>query len=146
MPSPNEIKILRIIKEEKEVNKLLISRRMEITHEYAGYMLNYLAGKGFLKKGPPKEGTYRVGPQYKLTRQGALILLARLHDTEGKYEGILRRTVFLKTLADEKIDEMIDYIHEEFPQKKTSPNYLSVGSAKKKGKSRALVSGSVRVK
>ena len=146
MPSPNEIEILRITKEEMEVDKALISSRMRISSEYSAHLLNYLAGKNFLEKVPTKEGAYKTAPQYKLTRKGALILLARLHHTEGQYASAARRALYLKDVVDEKINELTDYIEEEFPEKKISLNSLSVGSAKKRGKSRAPASDPVRVK
>ena len=146
MPSPNEIELLRITKEEMEVDKALISKKMGISSEYSAHLLNYLAGKSFLGKVPTKEGPYKTAPRYKLTRKGALILLARLYHTAGQYESGVRRGLYLKDVVDEKINELTDYIEQEFPQKKISPNYLSVGSAKKKGKSRAIVSDSVSVK
>lgn len=146
MPSPNEIELLRITKEEMEVDRALISSKMGISNEYSAHLLNYLAGKSFLEKVPTEEGTHKTAPRYKLTRKGAVALLARLHHTAGQYESGVRRGLYLKDVVDEKINELTDYIEEEFPERKISPNSGSVGSAKKKGKSRALISNPLRVK
>jgi len=146
VPTPNEIEVLRITKEEMEVDTALISSRMRISSEYSAHLLNYLAGKSFLEKISAKEGTYKTGPRYKLTRKGALALLARLYHTAGQYASAARRELYLKDIIDEKINELTDYMEEEFPEKKISPNSGSVGSAKKKRKSRALISSPIRVK
>lgn len=116
MPSSNEIEILRITKEETEVNKALVGKRMGISSEYSAHLLNYLARKSFLEKVLAKEGTYKTTPRYKLTRKGALALLARLYHTEGQYASAVRRTLYLKDVVDEKINEMAEYIKEVFPE------------------------------
>jgi len=138
VPTPNEIEILRITKEEAEVDKGLIGSRMAISSEYSAHLLNYLAGKSFLEKVPAKEGAYKTAPRYKLTRKGALALLARLHHTAGQYESAVRRTLYLKDVVDEKINELTDYIEEEFPEKKRL--------SKNRGKSRVLISSLIPVK
>jgi len=136
--TPNEIEILRITKEEKEVDTALISNRMRISKEYSALLLNYLVRKNFLEEAPAKEGTHRTVPRYRLTRKGALALLARLYHTAGQYASAARRTIFLKDVLDEKINELTDYIEKEFPKRKMS--------SKNRGKNRASVSGPVRVR
>ena len=138
MPSPNEIEVLRITREEIEVNKTLIGRRMGISSEYSTCLLDCLARHGFLEEVPAEGGTHRTVPRYKLTRKGALALLARLYHIAGQHESAVRRTLYLKAVVDEKISEMADYVEEVFPEKRMS--------AKKKGESRAPVSVPVRVK
>ena len=118
MPTPNETEILRITKEEKEVDTALISNRMRISKEYSALLLNYLVRKNFLEEAPAKEGTHRTVPRYKLTRKGALALLARLYHTAGQYASAARRTIFLKDVVDEKMNEMTVYIRKEFPEKR----------------------------
>lgn len=116
MPTPNEIEILRITKEEKVVGNILISHRMEISLDYAAHLLNYLVRKDFLEEAPAKDGLPRTLPRYKLTRKGAVALLARLHHIAGQYESAVRRTLYLKDVVDEKINEMKEYIKEVFPE------------------------------
>jgi predicted ArsR family transcriptional regulator len=138
VPTPNETEILRITKKEKEVDKILISSRMGISCEYSAHLLNYLVRKNFLEEAPAKEGTHRTVPRYRLTRKGALALLAGLHHAAGKYALAVRRTLFLKSAIDEKINELTDYIEKEFPKRKMW--------SKNRGKNRASVSGPVRVR
>lgn len=130
MPTPNETEILRITKEEKEVDKVLISTRMGISTEYSAHLLNYLVRKSFLEEVPANGGTHKTAPRHKLTRKGALALLAGLHHAAGKYALAVRRTLFLKDAVDEKINEMTDYVRKEFPGKKMP--------SKRRGKSRVL--------
>jgi hypothetical protein len=116
MPTPNEIEILSITKEEEAVDKVLISHRMEISLDYAAHLLNYLVGKSLLKEAPAKGGIYRVLPRYKLARIGAMAILARLQHIASQYESTVRRNLYLKDVADEKINEMKEYIKEVFPE------------------------------
>jgi len=116
MPTPNEIEILSITKEEEVVDKVLISRRMEISLDYAAHLLNYLVGKSLLEEVPAKGGIYRNLPKHKLTRIGATALLQRLYHMAGQYESAARRTLYLKDVVDEKINEMTDYMKEMFPE------------------------------
>ncbi len=116
MPTPNEIEILSITKENKVVDKVLISHRMEISLDYAAHLLNYLVGKSFLEEVPAKGGLCRTLPRHKLTRMGAMALLQRLYHVAGQYESAAKRTLYLKDVVDEKIKEMRDYIKEVFPE------------------------------
>lgn len=116
MPTPNEIEILSITKEEEVTDKVLISHRMEISLDYAAHLLNYLVRKDFLEEAPAKDGLYRTLPRYKLTRKGAIALLARLHHIASQYESAVRRTLYLKDIIVENINEMTAYIKEVFPE------------------------------
>lgn len=116
MPTPNEIEILSITKEEEAVDKVLISHRMEISLDYAAHLLNYLVGKSLLEEVPAKRGIYRTLPRYKLTRRGAMALLTRLCHIASQYESAVRRTLYLKDVIDEKVNEMTDFIKELFPE------------------------------
>jgi len=116
VPSPNEIEILGITKEEKVVDNVLISQRMQISLDYAAHLLNYLLRKDFLIEVSAKNGLVRTLPRYKLTRKGAIALLARLHHIASQYESAMRRTLYLKDIIDERINEMADYMKEMFPE------------------------------
>ena len=116
MPTPNEIEILSITKEEEAVDKVLISQRMEISLDYAAHLLNYLVRKTLLEEVSVKEGIHRTIPRYKLTQRGAMALLARLHHIASQYESAVRRTLYLKDVVDEKINGMTDYMKEMFPE------------------------------
>jgi predicted ArsR family transcriptional regulator len=116
VPTPNEIEILGITKEEKVVDNVLISQRMQISLDYAAHLLNYLLRKDFLTEVSVKNGLVRTLPRYKLTRKGAIALLARLHHIASQYESAVRRTLYLKDVIDEKINEMADYMKETFPE------------------------------
>jgi len=116
VPTPNEIEILSITKENKVVDKVLISHRMEISLDYAAHLLNYLVGKSLLEEVPAKGGLYRTLPKHKLTRMGAMALLQRLYHIAGEYESAARRVLYLKDVVDERINEMAGYIKEEFPE------------------------------
>ena len=128
MPTPNETQILRIAKEEKEVDKVLISTRMGISAGYSAHLLNYLVRKSLLEEVPARKGTHKTAPRHKLTRKGALALLAELHHVAGKYALAVRRTIFLKDIIDEKINELTDYIEGEFPEKKMSSRKKESGA------------------
>ncbi|MGB8657694.1 MAG: hypothetical protein WCE90_07910 [Candidatus Zixiibacteriota bacterium] len=116
MPTPNEIQILGITKEEVVVDNVLISRRMEISLDYAAHLLNYLVGKSLLEEVTVRYGTRRGLLRYKLTRKGAIALLARLHHMASQYESAVRRSLYLKNAMDEKMNEMTDYIKEAFAE------------------------------
>ncbi len=116
MPTPNEIEILSITKEEEVVDKVLISHRMEISLDYAAHLLNYLVGKSLLEEVPSKGGLCRTLPKHKLTRMGAMALLARLDHIAGQYESAAKRALYLKDVVYERINEMTGYIKEEFPE------------------------------
>ncbi len=120
MPTPNEIEILNITKEEEAVDKVLIGHRMEISLDYAAHLLNYLVRKSFLAEVPATGEIYRSLPRYKLTLRGAMALLTRLCHIASQHESAVRRTLYLKDVADEKIKEMKDYIKEMFPENQNS--------------------------
>ena len=75
MPSPNELTVFRTAMELGAVTKRKISRKMEITTEYADYLLKSLCRKDYLSIVSPGN--------YKLTTKGADALVFQLHHMKG---------------------------------------------------------------
>ncbi len=75
MPSPNELTVLRTAMELGPITKRKISRKMEITTEYAEYLLKSLYRKDCLSIVSPGK--------FELTTKGADALLFQLHHMKG---------------------------------------------------------------
>ncbi|MDI6892481.1 MAG: hypothetical protein QMD08_05775 [Actinomycetota bacterium] len=76
--SPNEIMILRMAAELKEVNKGVVSGRTQISSDYANHLLNFLVKGGYLTR------VASVG--YKLTPKGIEILMDELYRARRSLE------------------------------------------------------------
>lgn len=71
MPTPNELTVLRTAQECGAVHKRMVSRKMRINTDYAGYLLEYLSKKGLLAAISPG--------RFELARKGEDALLYQLH-------------------------------------------------------------------
>ena len=95
MSSPNEIRVLRIVKELDEATKRKVAKRFGVTDDYAKYLLDDLHFKGFLEKVAP--GTYAI------TLKGTDELLFTLLHIQGR----LKAKIYRAAQQDERIDERI---------------------------------------
>lgn len=103
MPSPNELKVLRIAKEEEEINKFRLSRRMEITTEYSDYLLRSLTRRDYLVKVAPGK--------YSLTPKGGEALVDVLYQMEGRLTAKIRWCSHLRNRVNERIkNELKDHL------------------------------------
>ncbi|MFQ5901877.1 MAG: hypothetical protein ACE5IH_10015 [Thermodesulfobacteriota bacterium] len=104
MPSPNEVIILRIAREEGDINKQVISSKMEVTTDYADFMLRSLCRKNYLAK---------RCKHYGITPKGAEALLGKLLEIQGRLTGRFRWEQWLKERTDKKIAELEGFLEKE---------------------------------
>ena len=95
MSSPNEIRILRIVREFGGPRKKAVAEAMEISEDYAGYLLRVLADRGFLEKG---SGSFYI------TEKGMDELLATLYHIQGQ----LRAKIYRAARQDKRIQSRIE--------------------------------------
>lgn len=94
MSSPNEIRILRIVKELGNPTKKAVALVMEISEDYAGYLLQVLANRGFLE---------RVKGSFYISEKGRDELLATLYHIQGR----LRAKIYRAARQDKRIEKKI---------------------------------------
>lgn len=104
MSSPNEIRVLRIVKEFGEATKRKVAKRFGVTDEYAKYLLDCLHFKGFLEKFVP--GTYTI------TVKGTEELLFTLYHIQGRLKAKVWRAAQQDEMIDERIAELADFRQE----------------------------------
>ena len=92
MASPNEIRVLRIVKELGEATKRMVAKRFGVTDDYAKYLLDDLHHKGFLEKVAPG--------RYTITSKGLDELLFTLLHIQGR----LNAKVYRATQQEERIE------------------------------------------
>ena len=97
MSSPNEIKILRIVRELGKPTKKAVAEAMEISEDYAGYLLKVLADCGFLEK---VEGSFYI------TEKGADELLATLYHIQGRLQAKIYRAARQEKRIEKRISEL----------------------------------------
>lgn len=110
--TPNELKVLRIIKELGKASKRDVALRMGITDEYGGYLIQCLKRMGCIEGVVLKR--YALGfPKYAITLKGLEALKVQLELLRAK-QG-LRAEVALGTIkrADKKIKELEKIIEEK---------------------------------
>ena len=100
MSSPNEIRVLRIVKELGEATKRQVAKRFGITDEYAKYLLDGLYFKGFLEK---------TSPTYTITLKGIDELLFTLLHIQGRLKAKIYRAAQQDERIDENIAELADF-------------------------------------
>ncbi|MCK4325405.1 hypothetical protein KAW55_01465 [bacterium] len=81
--TPNEIKILDIVKERDKVSKRKVAGLLGISTDYAGYILERLANGGYLAM--VDRGIYSLLPK------GVDVLLSQLYFAESKLEADIAR-------------------------------------------------------
>ena len=97
MASPNEIKILRIVRELEGPTKKAVAEEMEISEDYARYLLQELAKRGFLEK---------VSGSYYITEKGMDELLATLYHIQG----VLQAKIYRAARQQKRIEERINLL------------------------------------
>ena len=103
--TPNELEILRIIKELGKASKRDVALRMGITDEYGGYLMKCVKRMGYVEKVSLK--SYTPGfPKYEITVKGLEALKVQLELLKAKQ--VLKATVALQSIkrADKKIKEL----------------------------------------
>ncbi|ODS34288.1 MAG: hypothetical protein SCARUB_00547 [Candidatus Scalindua rubra] len=101
MSSPNEIRVLRIVRESSEVTKRMLAKSFGITDDYAKYLLDSLHFKGFLENVAPG--------RYAITQKGVDELLITLLHIQGRLKAKVYRAAQQDERIDEKIAELADY-------------------------------------
>lgn len=84
---PSEMIILMAIAINKNTGKKLLTRPMDVTSEYIGYLYSSLANRGYLK------GHRSTG--YQLTPLGRQAILEFLHKNETRAKEVLKRLQLL---------------------------------------------------
>ncbi|MCK4419087.1 hypothetical protein KAV79_04710 [Candidatus Aerophobetes bacterium] len=97
MSSPNEIKILRIVRELEGPTKKVVAEEMEISEDYAGYLLRELANRGFLEK---------VSGSYYIIEKGVDELLGTLYHIQG----ILQAKIYRAARQQRRIEGRINQL------------------------------------
>jgi len=97
MSSPNEIKILRIVEALEGSTKKAVAEAMEISEDYAGYLLQELASRGFLEK---VEGSFYIA------EKGRDELLATLYHIRGRLQAKIYRAARQDKRIEERIEEL----------------------------------------
>ncbi len=99
MSSPNEIRVLRIVKELGEATKRMVAKRFGVTDDYAKYQLEDLHRKGFLEKVAPG--------RYAITSKGLDELLFTLLHIQGRLKAKIYRAAQQEERIEEKIAELV---------------------------------------
>jgi len=92
---PSQMVILMAIAVNRDAGKKLLTRPMDVTREYIGYLYDSLVNRGYLR------GNRSRG--YQLTSIGREALLEFLHKSETKAKDMIKR---LKQLGIEYTQEM----------------------------------------
>ena len=95
MSSPNEIKILRIVRELGNPTKKAVAEAMEISEDYAGYLLRVLLERDFLEKG---NGSFYISDK------GKDELLATLYHIQGRLQAKIYRAARQEKRIEKKIE------------------------------------------
>ena len=102
MPSPNELTVLRTAQECGAVHKRIVSRKMGINTEYAGYLLEYLSKKELLTAVSPG--------RFELTRKGEDALLYQLHRIKAVLTAKAYGTIRQIDNVNKKMGNYEDYV------------------------------------
>ena len=97
MSSPNEIRILRIVKELENPTKRVVAEAMDITEDYARYLLQELVSRGFLEK---------VKGSYYIAQKGRDELLFTLYHIQGRLRAKICRAVRQEKRIQERVEEL----------------------------------------
>lgn len=105
MPTPNELRILRTAMERGAVTKRQVSRKMGITTEYAGYLLESLSKRDLLSAASPGK--------FELTSRGADAILFHLHHLKGIITARAYGSIRQLDKVNEKIGDYEEYLKKE---------------------------------
>ncbi|MFQ5841331.1 MAG: hypothetical protein ACE5I8_02740 [Thermodesulfobacteriota bacterium] len=110
MPTPNQVKTLRIVMELEEVNKEILARRMGVTSDYAGYLLRCLWRDGYLENG--RAGIYRLTPK------GGEALFGVLFQLRERLTAKIRWSSWLRDRATARMDGLEKFLIGKFPNER----------------------------
>lgn len=102
MSSPNELTVLRTAQECGAVHKRMVSRKMCINTDYAGYLLEYLSKKGLLTSISPG--------RFELATKGGDALLYQLHHIKAILTARAYGTIRQIDGVNKKIGDYEDYV------------------------------------
>lgn len=97
MSTPNEIRILRIIKERRNATRRAVAQAMGMSEEYAGLLLRVLVDRGFLQK---DSGSFYI------TEKGIDELLAVLYHFQEQLQARMNRTTRQQKKVEKRIEEL----------------------------------------
>lgn len=100
MASPNEIKVLRIVRELGESTKRAVAKELRVSEDYARHLLECLEWKGFLEKSSGR---------YTITEKGIDELLGTLYHILG----ILNAKIYRASQQEERIIKRINQLKQE---------------------------------
>ena len=96
MSSPNEIRVLRIVRE-LGTTKKTVAKAAEISEDYAGYLLKVMADRGFLENG---KGSFYI------TEKGRDELLFTLYHIQGRLQAKIYRAARQEKRIEKRIEEL----------------------------------------
>ena len=99
---PSEMTILMAIAINRDIGKKLLTRPMDVTGEYIGYLYNSLINRGYLR------GNRLTG--YQLTSKGREVLLAFLYKNETTAKDAIKRLRQLGIEIGQEIEQKIEKI------------------------------------
>ncbi len=97
MSTPNEIRILRIVKERGSATRRAVAEAMGMSHDYSGLLLRVLVDRGFLQK---DSGSFYI------TEKGIDELLAVLYHFQGQLQTRMNRTARQQKNVEKRIEEL----------------------------------------
>jgi len=97
MSSPNEIRVLRTVKELGNPTKRAVAKAMDISEDYAGYYLRVLADRGSLEK---------VSGSFYITGKGIDELLAALYHVQGQLQAKMYKAEQQEKRVGRRIEEL----------------------------------------
>jgi len=97
MSTPNELKILRIVKERGNPTKRAMAAAMGMSEDYAGLLLRVLAGRGSLQK---------VAGSFYITEKGIDELLAALYYIQRQLQAKMYKAEQQEKRVGRRIEEL----------------------------------------
>ena len=110
--SPNETAVLRHVLEGGQASKHSLSRRMDISTDYADHMLRSLSQKGHLRLADTARAS-KFGA-YQLTPKGAEELLSVLNFIKGREKYVAHRAMHAADRVDRRIEECKERMRGQF--------------------------------
>jgi len=94
----SEMVILMAIAVAREPDKKLLTRPLDVTGEYIGYLCSSLVRRGYLKEKSPKG--------YQLTANGTETLFEFLHENNNRVQGVIKMLQQLGIEIERDIDKL----------------------------------------
>ncbi len=95
---PSEMVILMAIAVAREPDKKLLTRPLDVTGEYIGYLCTSLVKRGYLKEKKPKG--------YQLTAKGFETLFEFLHKNKNRVQDVIKMLKQLGFEVEREIDKL----------------------------------------